>query len=82
MTESIIAKRLSGISGSDVVGVGNQTYNPAGNSTVQITASANNGGPWGDFQPAFGGMGVGTGIPVIPIRSLVQTCSISISHLW
>jgi hypothetical protein len=25
---------------------------------VQVTASANNGGPYADFQPAFGGMGV------------------------
>jgi hypothetical protein len=53
----------NGCSGSDVVGVGDQTYNPFGSSTVQITASANNGGPWGDFQPPFGGMGVGTGSP-------------------
>ena len=53
----------NGCSGSDVVGVGNRIYNPSGASTVQVTASANNGGPWGDFQPAFGGMGVGTGDP-------------------
>ena len=48
----------NGCSGSDVSGVGNQIYNPFGSSSVQITASANNGGPYGDFQPAFGGMGV------------------------
>jgi hypothetical protein len=53
----------NGCSGTDVVGVGDQTYNAAGSSTVTITASANNGGPWGDFQPSFGGMGVGTGNP-------------------
>ena len=53
--------RLVGARGRDVIANG-QIYNPIGSHTVQVTASATVGGSaWADFQPNFGGMGVGTG---------------------